>query len=88
MARNTLFVEPFRQAYLRAYWGGLPLDDICTQLSGVRSSVWRTLPDECLVVIAADFDRRIVYVYLGLYVLLGVLVLVRLVRCLIERMCK
>jgi len=50
------------------FWQGRELADICSQLTGVRSELWRANPDACAGVLAERFFG----VYYAVYVALAV----------------
>jgi hypothetical protein len=53
---DYLFVYPLQRVYLKAYWLGLPPENICATLTGVTASFWLEHEKECYERIGNNFE--------------------------------
>lgn len=60
---------PLEQLYVRGFWRGRTMPEICSSLAPVRgdSAFWHSQPAACAALVHAHFDSYAIWVYMGLY---------------------
>jgi hypothetical protein len=79
----AVVVYPLQQLYIRGWWNGRPMEDICAHLTNHQSKFWIQHPEECAIVIENNFDSWLVYTQFALYALTWLFV----IRYILRRIC-
>ena len=81
---ETLFLAPLRNVYIRGFWAGVPMEDICAHLTKHSSRFWIEHEGACAAIIERNFDSWVVYAHFVLYIAFWVV----LIRILFSRLCS
>lgn len=74
---------PLEQLYLRGYWRGRSLPEICSGLAPIHGDAvfWYSQPVACAALIGAHFDSYAVWIYMAIYWMLAAILIRRILKC-------
>lgn len=85
-----LLTYPLEQLYLRGFWRGRAMPEICSALAPVSgdAAFWHSQPDACASLVYSHFDSYAVWVYMGIYLMVIALTLRLIFRKMLAALCR